>query len=261
MNLYTDDILDHIKNKSAEIYVERMYGAEFIIADNKMTVKEFGRESDTKEEYDIVWEDIGKFSYITFNYNGNFLGNKATQGQKRYLILYSNDYVTLYDSNNKLIYFNRSIKQRFSNNFTVKASSELQEKNTSYLGSNIIDQDILIPWAEASNSNGVNEYLEFTPNWNVSLPYIYFVFSNGFVDYNRNNLYNDNNRAKKIRIINDTYDECYEIDLEDTPNYQTIMIEFKNVVKKIKIEILEVYQGEKYNDLCINLIMPWAYYG
>jgi hypothetical protein len=257
---YSQNVPDYILYKDAKIYIEQM-DYKFIIIDNRMILKEVipPGDHDEVEEYTIEWEERGKFSYINFEYNGKLLGNKVSHGRKRYLILYNKDYVTLYDNENNLIYRASYIKYTFLSDFEVKASSELKENDIVYDANNLLEDNILMPWSESSTGNGIGESIIYKPNWNIIFDNITFVFSNGFIDYNRNHLYEYNNRLKKVRIYNDGYNEYYDFDFADSPNYQTIYIEFKNKIKQLRIEVLEVYLGERYNDLCINLFLPFSF--
>ena len=212
------------------------------------------------EVYDINWEETGKFTYISFDYNGIILGKDVQHGYKRYLILYSNNYrVSLYDQNNRMVYLISSLKYTLSSDFDVQASSELNENDIKYSVENCLNENELIPWAENSPGNGTGEYITFIPKHNIIFSNIPIVISNGFIDYNRSNLYEYNNRIKKIRVFNVDQNEYLDFNIEDTPNYQVINVGFENKVNSIKVEILEVYQGEKYNDLCINLFKPYSF--
>jgi len=237
----------------------------FTLIANKMfltdTIPKYGDipEHEAIEVYDINWEETGKFTYISFDYNGKLLGKNIQHGHKRYLLLYSRyARVSLYDQNNRMVYLASSLKYVLSSDFTVQASSELNENGIKYSAENCLDEDKLIPWVEDSPGNGIGEYITFIPKNGITFSNIPIVISNGFIDYNRNNLYENNNRIKKIRIYNVDQDEYLDFAVEDTPNYQEIMVGFKNKINTIQIEILEVYQGEKYNDLCVNLLKPYS---
>jgi hypothetical protein len=257
---YSQDIPDYIFYKDAQIYIEQM-DSKFIIINNRMILKEVIPPGDKEEveEYAIEWENNDKFSYIKFNYNGKLFGRRINQGQKRYLILYNKSNVALYDERNNLVYSSYSIKYTYNSDFSLLASSELREGGITYSINNIINDESLLPWVEGAASNGVGENIIYKPNYNIISLGVYFIFSNGFVDYNKNHLYNYNNRVKKIRIFNVGYDEYYDLDIIDTPNIQDKYIQFRNKINQIKIEILEVYTGERYNDLCINLLLPFVF--
>ena len=81
--------------------------------------------------------------------------------------------------------------------------------------------------------------------------------SNGFVSFLKPNLYRDNSRIKKIRLYNNS-GHSKIVELKDSPHFQSISIADFNIPfferGIINIEILEVYQGTKYPDTCLNSI-------
>jgi hypothetical protein len=222
-----------------------------------------------KEIYNITWEIIDKLSYINFNYNGKFLGNKVTHGQKKYLVLYSNDYIAFYDNNNMLVWIALSRYYEFSSGLgsVAEATSELREGNIIYSVNNLLDLKFLMPWAEGKVGAGIGEKIRFSPRPNSNTRtveaqrYFRIDISNGFVDFNRPYLYEYNNRIKKIRISRGNPAEYVDIELEDTPQFQIFNFykELNTETNILEIEILEVYSGSHYNDTCVNFIVTWAY--
>jgi hypothetical protein len=104
--------------------------------------------------------------------------------------------------------------------------------------------------AWAYRFNGQNNYGTLILDWKGLPPQIYM--SSGFISYSNPNLYRENARPKTLRL---SCNNKYEIiELEDTPHFQHISIlelpdSFDSI---ITMEILEIYQGTKYNDVCIN---------
>jgi hypothetical protein len=259
-SIIEDELKYYSENYSKNIFVQGFINS-FTLIDNKLflTQRIAGYEEIPEhtaiEVYDINLEELDKFAYISFNYNGKLLRKDIKHGHKRFLLLYSNyNRVSLYDQNNRMAYSASSLKYNLSSDFSVQASSELQENNIKYSAENCINENELIPWIGTSPVNGVGECIMFTPEYKIIFSNIPIVISNGFIDYNRNYLYKLYNRVKKIRVYNVDHDEYLDFDIEDTPHYQEIYAGFKDKVNKIKVEILEVYQGERYNDLCINLL-------
>ena len=83
-----------------------------------------------------------------------------------------------------------------------------------------------------------------------------FYISSGFISFSKPHLYRENARPKKIRLSSN-HGETRIIDLADTPHFQPLPIDEMlddNNTAKITIEILEVYPGTKYKDVCINAI-------
>lgn len=133
------------------------------------------------------------------------------------------------------------------------ASSFLKERNTSYHPENMRTLDGN-PWASA-NGYGIGDSLFLIADVFTSFK---IAIYNGFQS-KKKCLYKQNSRAKKIEVINlDTLErKIYE--LQDTPEKQEILIQNKNdnnnLVGRYKIQILEVYPGSKYKDLCIQAII------
>ena len=67
-------------------------------------------------------------------------------------------------------------------------------------------------------------------------------------------LWKNNGRVKKLKLIIDNKEE-YILELEDTKDLQLFDINYKNdsIIKEVNMEfeILEVYSGEKYEDVCL----------
>jgi hypothetical protein len=132
----------------------------------------------------------------------------------------------------------------------VISSSYLREGNTSYIAENVEKNEVIgCPWVEGVNGNGISEYL-LLKRVDAKAMFI----SIGFVSYDKPYLYKQNSRPKKIKLtVESTF--SIEIDLEDTPNFQTIIFPERLKDKVLKLEILDVYPGTKYEDTCINAIL------
>lgn len=105
-----------------------------------------------------------------------------------------------------------------------------------------------MPWATKGDAAKKIIYLE--PN--SALTYNTIVIANGFICFEKPYLYEQNSRAKKIRVKwgNNTKD----FELQDNPNFQPFVLSDKEDFYKgpVEIEILEVYQGSKYSDVVIS---------
>ncbi len=166
----------------------------------------------------------------------------------------------------------KNIFQCFSNYFDngnlqevlkIKTSSFLFEKNIKYDGTSYKNiQNDLCPWVEGVKGDGVGEWIEITFKvWNLTDKNICFLISNGYVDFSKPNLYFNNNRVKEI------YVECAEKGigfkalLEDTPQFQVVKIPKINITENeiltFRFRIESVFKGLKYDDTCINLIVPF----
>ncbi|GHV59469.1 hypothetical protein AGMMS49579_27070 [Spirochaetia bacterium] len=104
--------------------------------------------------------------------------------------------------------------------------------------------------------NGQNGHGILTLNYESLPPDIYM--SSGFISYSNPSLYIKNARPKKISLS--CGDRSKVIQLADTPHFQYIYVrdifDFENL---ITMEILEVYPGTNYSDVCINsfYVMAW----
>ncbi|QQO10390.1 NADase-type glycan-binding domain-containing protein [Breznakiella homolactica] len=218
-----------------------------------------------KEEYMITWEFSNGIAYINFNYTGKMF-NGEENGEKKYLVLYDEPanhlYISFYNKDNELIYelFGWKYTIDGKNKVTAQASSELQEKNILYSAENILNLNKLIPWVEGIDGAGIGEKIKITRKENNY--FFGMLLSNGFVDYNRPNLYVNNNRVKKIRIYYGETGNFTDFEINDSPHYQYIQFpysynEYWNsgiIIDYIEVEILDVYKGDRWDDTCINSI-------
>lgn len=100
------------------------------------------------------------------------------------------------------------------------------------------------PWVEAEPGNGTG--LEFEVLF--SEPVDNIVFLNGFVDMQRKHLYKQNARMQTIQIEGDGF--VKEFTFIDQVRFQEI--EFPKKTEKIKVTVLSVYSGSKYEDMAIS---------
>ncbi len=173
----------------------------------------------------------------------------------KYLILKNNLLCYVYKENGFNISYGMSGSSRRSEGLLISAdeilaSSYLKEGNLEYKPDNLnLKFKLGIPWAEGVPGNGINETLTIKLE-DIKRLYI----SIGYVSYQRPYLYEQNSRPKKLEIsVKDKF--RFEVELEDTPNYQTIDLPQRLAREdNLVIKILEVYQGTKYEDTCINSI-------
>lgn len=112
------------------------------------------------------------------------------------------------------------------------------------------------PWAVKESYKEKRIHLT-TKRWRNTIDSYYpigdIVFVNGFVFPDKEYLYEQNSRAKKIRI---SYEKTsFEIDLQDTGNFQVIHLPKTidpTANNDIIIEILDFYKGTMYSDIVIS---------
>jgi hypothetical protein len=202
--------------------------------------------------------DLSGTYFIKDEYGIPFIHVVFSDGTKEKWLMLHNDHVCfLYRSNGTKYFFGvtgSSMRIEFvwpySDNIT--ASSYLIEGSVSYFPSNAGQSDIGKPWVEGVEGQGIHEKLVFQQAvYNTEAIHI----SSGFVSFDKPQLYKQNSRPKKINVsVSGKF--SYNVELEDTPNYQTIMLPQKlGVDDTLVIEILDVYLGEKYDDTCINSVL------
>ncbi len=153
------------------------------------------------------------------------------------------------------------------------ASSVLDEdKNDKYTVGNLTDGDPSTAWVEGKKGSGINEYIMFycpPPPEDSDMINIYSAYkidSLGIISgYAKNeSVFYNNNRVKKIRIEykNDIFreenpynmkaPEIYEYILKDTMDMQYLVFPEPIFMSSMKISILEVNKGSKWDDTCIS---------
>jgi hypothetical protein len=137
----------------------------------------------------------------------------------------------------------------------IKVSSYLASQGSpSYKADNLADDDPTTAWAEGKNDYGIGEFIEF-----MAFPYSSWSILNG---YQKDNITWENySRVKKLRIFIEGK-PAFEVVLEDKMGVQTFDLP-KNLKidpdkistgTKIKMVILEVYQGKKLKAAAISEI-------
>lgn len=147
--------------------------------------------------------------------------------------------------------FDYGIPHCFINNCSYKTKSEFKEGSTVYYASNL-GKDSNNPWVCGLKDFKDEEIIINSPNMKIC----YIGVCNGFKREGKEYLFKNNSRPKEIEIIYDNnFGMRHIVQLNDSPKIQ--MIPLLNCgSKSIKIKILSVYKGEKYNDVCLNAIIP-----
>ena len=103
-----------------------------------------------------------------------------------------------------------------------------------------------VPWATSKEPKGMQIEVDLFEKTNS------FVILNGYVNPLKRYLYKANRRLKKIRITSPESDFSSEINFEDVVHFQEIKL--PQTVQKVTIELLDYYEGNKYKDLCVQMI-------
>lgn len=137
---------------------------------------------------------------------------------------------------------------------SIESSSFLVEGEKKYEAENLLTKDGL-PWA-SGNGYGINDkiIMNIESEGNLEL-----VLYNGFQSSEKANLYFMNSRVKIIKITDIDMNNSKVIWLKDGKEKQ--IIEVKDIIGedirtvRLELEILDVYKGSKYSDLCIQAIL------
>ncbi|MBQ0002673.1 MAG: nicotine adenine dinucleotide glycohydrolase [Treponema sp.] len=138
---------------------------------------------------------------------------------------------------------------------SASATSELVEAQFEgrylYSPANMLDGDMSTTWCEAEkNGPGLNEVITFEFSEPFSFDEIQIV--NGF---NYKNLYEQNNRVKKIlltQVAKEHFQQKeYEL-LDNVPDWQSIKFKQLQTVQILTIKILDVYKGTNFDDTCLS---------
>lgn len=149
----------------------------------------------------------------------------------------------------------------------VSASSHIKEKNKQNESIDYLPERFNLnhnPWAISSNEKFKTITLNIKDRNNrgyKKAPINEIVLINGFVNPEKQYLFEQNSRAKTIKITYGTTNFVYE--LKDTGDYQVIKLPctFK-INDKMTIEILDWYPGNKYSDIVLSgvLFIQTGYY-
>lgn len=160
------------------------------------------------------------------------------------------DFLLLYENNTPL-FFGNSKSSRELENFLaprITSSSTLVEKDKTYSSEKLAYWGNLnYIWAEGNPENGIGEKLVIEKSLFSKL-----YFLPGYISVERPDLYSKNSRPKKIRITSG--EKSYIFDLLDVPLFQKFSFP-EQIESAIEIEILDVYEGTKYKDMCISSIL------
>jgi len=105
-------------------------------------------------------------------------------------------------------------------------------------------RDGSVPWVEAEPGDGTGISFEV----DFKEPVDNIVLLNGFVDMQRKHLYKQNARMQKILISGKGFSETYH--LKDRVQFQ--LCRFPVKVESIKVKVLSVYPGTKWDDMAIS---------
>ena len=149
---------------------------------------------------------------------------------------------------------------------SISASSYLKSTNTAinYLPENIHDLSFKTAWVEGVKGYGIGEYIVY--HFRQTAPRITkIIIANGYVKSEK--AYRENSRVKKLKLYidnepfailnleDDRYEQVFEFEPIGRPMGDIDWDGLEKLPKwTLKFEILEIYQGEKYDDVAISEI-------
>lgn len=131
------------------------------------------------------------------------------------------------------------------------ATSYLTESDKTYEPEHLEQKDGL-PWA-SGNGNGIGDVIsikEFEHKNPTEL-----VIMNGYQDKNHPDYYEKNSRVKTLKITNLQTKKSKSITVKDIKEEQCFSLAELGEGNEYEFEILDVYDGNKYADLCIQYLV------
>ena len=131
------------------------------------------------------------------------------------------------------------------------STSYLTEGNTTYEPEHLQQKDGQ-PWA-SGNGSGIGDVIsikEFEHKNPTTLKIM-----NGYQDPNHPDYYEKNSRVKKIKVTNTDTQKSKSLIVKDIKNEQTLDISDLGKGQNYDIEIQDIYEGNKYKDLCIQYLV------
>ena len=199
-------------------------------------------DGNIESDYEIVMKD--NLPYISFTSNDGRNIEWLVLVSSNFIILLADEYNIFFEGSS-----NKSLEKRTAYNYS--ATSELIEKNKVYSANNLGRSIASLPWVESVEGSGIGECINI--NWPVwkdggigSL-----IIGDGYISYNKPYLFLKNNRVKTIKISSPDFED-FTFVLLDSPHPQEIILPYP--VENMKIEIIDVYPGTKWDDTCLNFI-------
>lgn len=226
---------------------------------NTMTVVIFGDPAETfTSDYSLVSED--RVPFLEFGFPKEIKGGLPGyfKGTHKWLVLFCDGFLYAYDSGHSSPINGGFIGRNGHGmlEWEYSASSSLKEKDTVYPASHLADLALSRPWVEGVPGYGIGESIRIKPTRDdAAMRHV--LISIGYVSYDKPGLYTENSRPKKIELVSEEGGFRFEVELPDTPNIQ--LISLPKPVGDLTIIIKDVYKGTKWEDTCINFIVPLSW--
>lgn len=146
----------------------------------------------------------------------------------------------------------------------LESSSNLNKQNSNSYEVKMLDDGLTsTAWIEGVPGDGIGEYILFKfpeyrfteSNIGTSMRFYGFWFLNGYTK--DLTTWKNNSRVKKIRLYHNNI-PLHVVELYDSMHLQYISFPVVDLRRgdSIKVEIMEVYQGDKFSDTAISELLP-----
>jgi hypothetical protein len=217
-------------------------------------------------------QDFERFRLGNIEYRSDGYGYKRLFGKEYIVVPGPHDTIFVNTEGNDFSMYRPDVKTWESTEIEkITATSYLKETSSSgkvvehrpenmmyvisygYMGELALYYHLGMPWVEGERGSGIGT--EITIQFNDQLPRDHVLILNGYVDFGKRHLYKANNRVKMFRVksVDDGMPFVFTWNLEDAVKIQEI--KFPRLTKKVKLEILEVYKGNRWDDTCIRGVL------
>ncbi len=237
-------------------YSEIVEGIIIDFEEDYLKIKEYDHNEDKNIEYTKPYKVVYDSGLMFILSGENF--------EDKWLCLYSEEIMILYDDEGSWFFLGKNAHIKTSillfmvteDFFSI--SSYLTETTKTVLieydVNNLVDLDIPKPWVEGVKGYGIGEKIYSPIIKEKNSSDLKLVISNGYVSYNRPDLYKKNSRIKTIRVRDNESGRFKDFTIPDSPNIYQFSIYDVIGRKGFEIEILDVYKGTHYDDTCINFL-------
>ena len=205
----------------------------------------FLKDLQDNDRYDEAKENTYiKYDYVLCWTEGRFVANKLLRGSYDPIPVFTSSVISMESDGPE------SDIGDCSANFTLKASHEEGE----YLSANMLDHHDSTAWT----TRGAGQWIEFVCTTNN---YTYmassFTMKNGYLE--SKDAWKAGGRIKKMKVFVDG-NLISRVVLQDTLEEQVFSTGLNDtdvkIGTRIRFEIEDIYQGDKYNDVWISSLVP-----
>ena len=232
---------------------------DFVVHDYENSAK-----SKEVHEYPVTYEIVNKSLYIDLHQDVDFSSVSFSLSRGRYLVLYTEGFLALYNGDGKRPVVYCSPKSMWSLDeirfFNLTPSSTLTEGGVSYDLSYLRNQWIGKAWAEGRKGPGIGESIRFDEQsdyFRDPPQTIAVAFVNGYVSFERPDLYVKNNRIKTLDVVDAKGNTIATVNFKDRVGIT--YFGFRTKSPTFSFVIKDVYRGTIYDDTCVSLIEPVFY--